>query len=74
MSVATSTHEIARQTLRLLAARKIAPTPENYRDLYTEAAGAAEPDAVPAAEKALRRLCSQSFRAAARSSPAWAAP
>ena len=59
MSAATSTHEIARQTLRLLAARKIAPTPENYRELYAEAAGAPEADALPAAEKALRRLVAE---------------
>ena len=59
MSAATSTHEIARQTLRLLAARKIAPTPENYRELFAEAAGAGEADTVPAAEKALRRLVAE---------------
>jgi diguanylate cyclase len=60
MSAATSTHEIARQTLRLLAARKIAPTPENYRELYAEAAGASETEQlVPASEKALRRLVAE---------------
>jgi diguanylate cyclase len=58
-AVITSTHEIARQTLRLLAARRIAPTPENYRELYAEAAGAPEFDAIPASEKALRRLVAE---------------
>ncbi len=31
--------EIARETLRLLASRRISPSPENYRDLYNEIAG-----------------------------------
>ncbi|MCQ1550690.1 MAG: GGDEF domain-containing protein [Candidatus Accumulibacter phosphatis] len=31
--------EIARETLRLLAARRISPSPENYRDIYNEIAG-----------------------------------
>jgi len=55
MSAATSTHEIARRTLRLLATRKIAPTPENYCEIYAEAAGA-EAEGASAPERALRRL------------------
>ncbi|KFB66978.1 GGDEF domain-containing protein [Candidatus Accumulibacter vicinus] len=31
--------EIARETLRLLASRRISPSPENYRDIYNEIAG-----------------------------------
>lgn len=34
--------EIARETLRLLASRRIAPTPENYRRIYHEIAGVPE--------------------------------
>lgn len=34
--------ELARQTLRELAARKLEPTPDNYRALYAEIAGAGE--------------------------------
>lgn len=36
---AKSPSEIARETLKLLAARRLAPTPENYRNLYDEVAG-----------------------------------
>src|SRR5262245_46270873 len=56
MSAATSTHEIARKTLRLLATRKIAPTPENYCELYAEAAGGTHAETMLAPERALRRL------------------
>ena len=59
MPAATSTHEIARKTLRLLATRKIAPTPENYRELYAEASGSAEAEAMPGAERALRLLAAE---------------
>ena len=31
--------EIARETLRLLASRRISPSPENYREIYNEIAG-----------------------------------
>ena len=34
--------EIAREALRLLAVRRIAPTPDNYRTLYHEIAGTAD--------------------------------
>ena len=33
--------EIAREALRLLAVRRLAPSPENYRALYHEIAGTA---------------------------------
>ena len=39
MSTLTNPFEIARETLRLLAARRIAPTPDNYLTLYHEIAG-----------------------------------
>jgi len=40
--------EIARETFRLLATRRVAPTPDNYRTVYHEVAGTA-PAAVPEA-------------------------
>lgn len=44
--------EIAREAFRRLAMRRIAPTPEAYRDIYNEVAGIAAPTPapVPAAE------------------------
>lgn len=39
MSTLTNPFEIARETLRLLAARRIPPSPENYQTLYHEIAG-----------------------------------
>ncbi len=39
MSTPVNPFEIARETLRLLAARRIPPSPENYQTLYHEIAG-----------------------------------
>ena len=39
MSEFTNPTDIARETLRLLATRRIAPTPDNYQKLYLEIAG-----------------------------------
>jgi diguanylate cyclase len=39
MTILTSPFEIARETLRLLAVRRIPPSPENYQTLYHEIAG-----------------------------------
>lgn len=46
--------ELARETLRLLAVRRIPPTPDNYRTLYNEISGTKDVDAFP--EKPLRAL------------------
>ena len=46
--------EVARETLRQLALRRIAPTPDNYRALYHEIAGSAAEDIFP--ERALEPL------------------
>ncbi|MGB0128370.1 MAG: GGDEF domain-containing protein [Rhodocyclaceae bacterium] len=54
-------HEVAREALRRLAQRRIAPTPENYRVLYHEIAGTH--DAEPFPEKALRSVVSRLPRA-----------
>lgn len=40
MTAPTSPSEIARETLRALTARKIAPTPDNYTRIYQEISGA----------------------------------
>lgn len=40
MAILTSPSEIARETLKALAARKLAPTPDNYAQAYLEISGA----------------------------------
>ncbi len=47
--------DIARETLKILSVRRIAPTPDNYRRLYHEIAGAQAPTE-PGAELALQRI------------------
>ncbi|MFU2488403.1 diguanylate cyclase [Thauera sp. WH-1] len=59
MSALSNPSEIARETLRQLAMRRVAPTPDNYRKLYHEIAGSgAREDESPAAllRKLVRRL------------------
>ena len=46
--------DIARETLRQLALRRIAPTPDNYRALYHEIAGTVPEEAFP--ERALKQI------------------
>lgn len=46
--------EIARETFRLLATRRIAPTPEHYRTVYHEVAGTADTTAPPFPADALK--------------------
>ncbi|HRH12870.1 MAG TPA: diguanylate cyclase [Azonexus sp.] len=48
MSEPTNPSTIAREVLRLLSTRRIAPTPDNYRQLYQRIAG--HPEAAPAPE------------------------
>lgn len=55
MTTLTNPFEIARETLRLLAVRRIPPTPDNYQTLYQEISGA-KPVAEPFPEKQLRSL------------------
>lgn len=54
MAEITQPSEIARETLRRLASKRIPPTPDNYRTLYHEIAGTTEGEAFP--EKALKSL------------------
>lgn len=46
--------DVARETLRQLAMRRIAPTPDNYRALYHEIAGSVADEAFP--ERALKQI------------------
>lgn len=46
--------DLARETLRQLAMRRIAPTPDNYRALYHEIAGSVAEEAFP--ERALKQI------------------
>lgn len=55
MTTLTNPFEIARETLRLLATRRIPPTPDNYQTLYQEITGA-KPVAAPFPDKQLRSL------------------
>ncbi|MCG2578884.1 GGDEF domain-containing protein [Dechloromonas sp. XY25] len=62
MSTLTNPFEIARETLRQLAARRVPPTPDNYLTLYQEISGVKLADAhFP--EKQLRSLASALPRA-----------
>ena len=56
MNQLTNPSEIARETLRLLASRRIAPSPDNYRQHYQEIAG--QPAATEDAERMLQQLSS----------------
>ena len=44
MTAASNPTDIARETLKQLALRRIAPTPDNYRDLYFSISGTTEAD------------------------------
>ena len=49
-----SPSEIARETLKLLATRRLAPTPDNYHTLYSEVSG--QPGAALFPEVPLRQI------------------
>jgi len=66
MKSGKSPAEIARETIRLLAGRRLPPTPDNFRKVYHEVAGVvetpegmAEPPAPPAWPDVLRALLKQ---------------
>jgi len=50
MDSAKSPSEIARETLKLLVTRRLAPSPENYKALYEEVAGIRSTPPFPAAQ------------------------
>src|SRR5450755_752582 len=54
MTVLTNPSEIAREALRRLATKRVAPTPDNYRELYLEISGM--PDEHGDAGRALQGL------------------
>ena len=54
MAEITQPSEIARETLRRLASKRIPPTPDNYRALYHEISGTTENETFP--ERALKIL------------------
>jgi len=56
MSELTNPSDIARETLRLLASRRIAPNPDNYRQLYQEITGQPDAPAPADAERMLQQL------------------
>jgi diguanylate cyclase len=56
MADAQNPSELARETLRQLAMRRVAPTPDNYRALYHEIAGTAAAETFP--ERSLKALVS----------------
>ena len=61
MAEFTQPSEIARETLRRLAAQRTLPTPDNYRTFYHEIAGTTEAEAFP--ERALKSLAGRLPRA-----------
>lgn len=56
MSTISNPSEIARETLRLLASRRMPPSPENYRTIYNEIAGTSDNVAKVFPESELRAL------------------
>ncbi len=64
MTSATPTHmptytnptDIARETLKLLSARRLVPTPENYQKIYTEISGKPSGDETQGVGRALQKV------------------
>lgn len=56
MATLSNPTEIARETFRLLATRRIAPTPDNYLTVYNEVAGIADVATAPFPEAQLKSL------------------
>jgi len=56
MSDLSNPTDVARETLRLLAARRIAPTPANYQKIYQEIAGPAAAVESAGVEQVLKTL------------------
>lgn len=61
MAEITQPSEVARETLRRLAAKRIPPTPDNYRTLYHEISGTKEGEEFP--ERTLKTLAGRLPRA-----------
>ncbi len=67
MPAALTPSEIARETLKALAAHKLAPTPDNYARAYREISGEAQPPDGAAAvlEQIIQRISQESPKSAA---------
>lgn len=59
MPTLSNPSEIARETLRLLAARRMPPSPENYRTIYNEIAGTSEKPVAAFPERELKALLAE---------------
>jgi len=66
MPTFTNPTDIARETLKLLSARRLVPTPENYRKIYDEASGKPSGVESQGADKALQKV----LQGLARKNPA----
>ncbi len=67
MATHTSPSEIARETLKTLSTRKIAPTPDSYARVYQEISG--KPAAVGGADKVLAGVAQRLAQESPRSAP-----
>lgn len=56
MPTFTNPTDIARETLKLLSARRLLPTPENYQKIYDEVSGKPSGDESQGADKALQKV------------------
>jgi diguanylate cyclase len=63
--------ELARETFKLLASRRIAPTPQNYQRIYNEISGGSSPDS---AVDDIEENLAKAFDVLGRKSPGLAAP
>ncbi|MDR2450729.1 MAG: GGDEF domain-containing protein [Candidatus Accumulibacter sp.] len=59
MATFTNPADIARETLKQMMARRMAPSPDNYRAIYDEIAGVSEKPAEDLLEREIRSLLSQ---------------
>jgi len=67
MTAPTTPSEIARETLKNLAARKIAPTPDNYARMYQEIGG--QPASTSGANKVLAEVAQRLAQESPKSAP-----
>ena len=68
MTLPTTPSEIARETLKTLATRKNAPTPDNYARVYQEISG--KPAAASSADKVLVEVAQRMVQESPKSAPA----
>ncbi|MDD5241545.1 MAG: diguanylate cyclase [Sulfuricella sp.] len=62
MPTFTNPTDIARETLKLLSTRRVAPTPENYQKIYSEVSGAPVGAEAQSADKALQKILQELSR------------